>query len=196
MVAHAPSPSALNLKRGNSVCLSSKSERKKAREVDSLSFTRTKQVAVRFSTDSQIFEIPSRACLSQQEMNDVYMSREDQRRIYQEIAEILRAVKSGADFDDSKFSTSALSPSMIDEEDGEGLRGLESLLEQRGSGRSERMKTAISVIVLRQRNIDESWLVQHYRPLSDVSAKLARQRGIRDYENTFSTIPSNIVMSR
>lgn len=193
-MAQGPSRSVMNLKRGNSLTSSCRSEhRKRAREKDSLSCATTKPMTVRFSTDSQIFEIPSRACLSQQEMNDVHMSREDQRRIYQEIAEILRAVKAGSDFEDVSLSSCS---SMDNEEDGEGLRGLEPLLEQRGSGRSERMKTAISVILSRQRNIDESWLKQHYRPLSDVSAKLARQRGIRDHEKTFSTIPSQIVMSR
>jgi hypothetical protein len=192
------SRSVLNHKRRNSQSSFPLSEhRKRAREVDDSLPCRTLSIkpgTVRFSTDSQIFEIPNRACLSQEELNDVHMSREDQRRIYQEIGDILRSEKRGAAFDGAKFPSS--SPKEHHEEDEEGLLGLETLLEQRGSGRSERMKTAISVIVGRQSNIDESWLQQHYRPLSDVSAKLARQRGIRDHEKTTLTTPSQIVVSR
>lgn len=196
MVSQGPSPSALNLKRGNTRPLSYEFvNRKKAREIDSsLLFAKAKPPTIRFAADSQIFEIPSRMCLSKQELNDVYMNREDQNRIYNEIAEIIRAVKAGevGDVDD----VCKVSASTVEENDDDGLRGLETILEQRGSDRSERLKTAIAIVVLGQQNIDESWLEQHYRPLSDLSARLARQRAIRDHENSSSIFPRQIVMSR
>lgn len=45
-------------------------------------------------------------------------------------------------------------------------------------------------------NINELWLKKHYRPFSELSAKLARSRGLRDQEMAPSLIPRKIVMSR
>mmetsp|Transcript_25672 Transcript_25672/g.47837 ORF Transcript_25672/g.47837 Transcript_25672/m.47837 type:complete len:196 (-) Transcript_25672:1478-2065(-) len=142
------------------------------------------QSRVRFRETRDVIEIPDRACLTEEEFNGMYMTDDDQKRIYLEIARTLQSLKKG---------------NLDEEEAEENMRGLESVVKQRNSDRSERMKTAISAVLKRQRfhDINETWLSVHYRPLSEEAARLARERAKRDEEENLALYhPKGIEMSR
>jgi len=148
--------------------------------------TRNEKLNVTFSSSNDVFEITRR---TDEEKNDMHMSKEDQRFIIRGIVNDIRRF----DCDEQ----------LIEE------RGLERLVEQQASERIERVKSAICVILQRQRQsklfyttkkqiqiINEGWLEKHYRPFSKVSANLARTRGLRDQERAPSFYPRKIIMSR
>jgi hypothetical protein len=160
--------------------------RKKPRGAETESeTTSTKQHRVRFASACSVIEVPSRTCLTEEEFSDIYMTDEDQRRIYVEIATTIRGMKESEHSDLEKERI---------------LRGLEGVMEreENEAGSSERMKTAISAILDRQMlyDIDESWLSSYYRPYSEEAAALARDRAQRDEQENSALHPRNIVMQR
>jgi len=160
---------------------------------------RNAKLTVTFSSKNDVFEITSP---TKEEKNDMHMSREDQRLIIREISNAIR-----------RSDRSELQQlQCIHDDDVERKRiedlCLERILEQQDSERTERVKSAICIILQRQRQsklfhspekqlqINEVWLEKHYRPFSKISAHLARSRGIRDQEMAPYLSPRKIVMSR
>lgn len=115
---------------------------------------------------------------------------------------VVSAEESEKDILLSKKSLSLLTDDNPDDDydEDDDFAGLESILEQRGSDRSERMDKAVTMIVERQcfglRVDDEAWLERHYRPLTSHAAKLARERGLRDHVAVPPSSPQAMVMAR
>ena len=154
---------------------------------------------VRFSSENEVFEItrPTR-----DEKIDMHMTREDQKLIIREISNAIHRLgredsKNGANDSDSNQYIEEL--------------GIERILQQQQSQRIERVRSAIFIILQRQRQaklfrkskirettqiISEGWLEKHYRPFSKVSSELARNRGLQDEETAPYLFPRRIVMAR
>mmetsp|Transcript_4361 Transcript_4361/g.9096 ORF Transcript_4361/g.9096 Transcript_4361/m.9096 type:complete len:213 (-) Transcript_4361:156-794(-) len=153
---------------------------------------------VRFSSENEVFEItrPTR-----DEKIDMHMTREDQKLIIREISNAIHRLgredsKNGANDSDSNQYIEEL--------------GIERILQQQQSQRIERVRSAIFIILQRQRQaklfrkskiettqiITEGWLEKHYRPFSKVSSELARNRGLQDEETAPYLFPRRIVMAR
>ena len=140
--------------------------------------------SVRFNDDIQIQEIPDRSILSQDQRNQMYLSRDDQLLIYKEIASVIEKTVN------EKFDESY-------EEDAHAeLRGLESIA-RLDSARIQQRR-AVSIVLRRQLigKIDEAWLALVYRPFSEAAARLAYRRGLRDQEVAPSPVPKQKVMIR
>ena len=134
----------------------------------------------------------------------MHMSKEDQKTILLEVSDGLRRFELYEQQQKEDLHTDYQYDKSIEE------LGLERIVEQQNSERLKRVKSAICVILKRQRQsqlfksfkkqqmqkINESWLQKHYRPFSELSAKLARNRGLRDQEMAPSHFPMQIVMSR
>jgi hypothetical protein len=142
-------------------------------------------VSVRFNYNIQVHEIPNRRCLSEQELNDLYLNKTEQKQIVKEIITTVRDFRLQQDVDGSDSPTH------------EALRGLEAFTRQ-DADRVQRLRKAISVVLRRQRiaPIDEIWLLTDYRPFSEAATKLAGNRGLRDQELVPSSVPRRIVMAR
>ena len=147
---------------------------------------KNKRLCVTFSAKTDVFEI-SRP--TQEEKIEMHMSKEDQKLIIREISTAMRRF----DLDESYI----------------GDLGLEKIIEQQDLERTKRIKSAICVILQRQRQsrifdaskdqiqiLNDLWLEKHYRPFSKVSADLARSRGLQDQEKSPYLFPRKIVMSR
>ncbi len=158
---------------------------------------------VRFSSENEVFEItrPTR-----DEKIDMHMTKEDQKHIIREISDAIDRLgredsKNGANDSDSNRYIEEL--------------GIERILQQQQSQRIERVRSAIFIILHRQRQaklfrksklysspkentqiISEGWLEKHYRPFSKVSSELARNRGLQDEETAPYLFPRRIVMVR
>mmetsp|Transcript_28101 Transcript_28101/g.58383 ORF Transcript_28101/g.58383 Transcript_28101/m.58383 type:complete len:248 (+) Transcript_28101:164-907(+) len=195
---------------------------------------------VRFSSKNDVFEI-SRP--TKEERNDMHMSSADQNLILREIIDGIRRLDSyhdqqqqqyphegiGCDFAmDWDYGSSNSRSSSNNNNNTESNNtciedlGLERILEQQDADRIKRMRSAIFVILQRQKqsrrllrgnrnpfsrgngetpkqqpsSISEHWLEKHYRPYSKVSAKLARNRALRDQELAPSLFPRKMVMAR
>lgn len=129
---------------------------------------------VRFASTWEVHEPTSGSSLTEEEANALYMSDADQKRIFQEISEILRKATAGSVGDDTARES--------DDEPEEGIDGLECILQPNKTNRAQRMRAALEAILKRQffHQIDEHWLSNHYRPLLEESKRLARERAIRD----------------
>lgn len=139
---------------------------------------------VNFAKNDQVLEISTREGFSRQELNFLYMSKSEHKRIQLEIVDLIREYRS------RQFSWEG--------EEKERLRGLESLTNHDDGGRLLRMKSAVSAVVERQiyGSIDEMWLSKVYRPYSRVAQSWAHQRALMDSRAAFSDAPRAIVMSR
>lgn len=161
----------------------------------------TRESTVTFSSKNDVFEI-SRP--TKKENQNMHMSKEDQKTILLEVSDGLRRFELYEQQQKEDLHTDYQYDKSIEE------LGLERIVEQQNSERLKRVKSAICVILKRQRQsqlfksfkkqqmqkINESWLQKHYRPFSELSAKLARNRGLRDQEMAPSHFPMQIVMSR
>jgi len=159
-----------------------------------------RKLSVTFSTKNDIYEISRR---TKEEKVDMHMSREDQKLIIQEMSNAMHRYY----FEEQN----QLKGVYVDDSNRKCIEdlGLERIIEQQDAGRIKRMKSAVYVILQRQRksrlfdsceketkSIDENWLQKHYRPLSKTSANLARSRGIRDQEMSPYLFPRKNVMVR
>lgn len=182
---------------------------KKAREVKitSVPTTRTpknnnrkEKLIVTFSSKDDIFEITR---YTKEEKNEMHMSKEDQRLILREISNAIRRFDCDMPQQHESIHDDDSNNKCIED------LGLERIVEQQDSGRMKRVKSAICVILQRQRQsklfkssknqmqtINEVWLEKHYRPFSKISANLARNRGLRDQEMAPYLFPRKIVMLR
>ncbi|VEU41080.1 unnamed protein product [Pseudo-nitzschia multistriata] len=156
---------------------------------------------VTFSSKNDVFEIPRP---TNEEKKYMHMSSEDQRKTIVEIADALRRLES---YERKQNEASYYADETQHDDKMIEELGLERIVEQQRSDRLDRVKSAIFVILQRQRqskilqsskklNIDEQWLKEHYRPFSELAAKLARSRGLRDEEMAPSLFPRLIVMAR
>lgn len=182
---------------------------KKAREetTDTTTTNRTQKknkrngkLGVTFSSKNEVFEITKP---TKEERDDMHMSREDQKLIIREISKAIRRL----DDDEAARQNGGFHDSDSDGKSIEDL-GIERIVEQQDSERVQRVKSAIRVILQRQRQsklfrhqqqqiiIDDVWLEKHYRPFSKVSANLARSRGLHDQEMAPFLTPRKMVMSR
>lgn len=213
---------------------------KKAREVETTTTnnsnrnnSNSNKLTVTFSSkNDEVFEIARR---TKEEKSDMHMTREDQDLILRDIVEAMRRFNNNNNNDSDNHSDKNNDNNDNDNYNNIKKLGLEGIMEQQDSDRIERVKSAVCVILKRQRklksqllllksitlsatnnknnnmhknknmhnnnnisqiNINESWLKKHYRPFSELSAKLARNRGLRDQEMAPSPIPRKIVMSR
>lgn len=162
---------------------------------------RKEKLIVTFSSKDDIFEITRP---TKEEKNDMHMSKEDQRLILREISNAIRRFDRDEPQRDDNIHDDDSNNKCIED------LGLERIVEQQDSGRMKRVKSAICVILQRQRQsklfqasenptkktINEGWLEKHYRPFSKISANLARNRGLRDQEVAPYLFPRKIVMSR
>jgi hypothetical protein len=144
--------------------------------------TMTSPRHVRFASDSLNHEIADTGRLTEQEMNAMFMTHEDQKRIFIEISQTLaKATASAAKNGKRKRN---ICDTIIDLEasGNEGIRGLECIVQKRNSNRGKRMKAAVNAVMNRQAHheIDEAWIVNDYRPLLEESKRLARERGLKD----------------
>ena len=140
---------------------------------------------VRFANSCTVHEVPSRSSLTEADFSCLYLTENDQRKIYLDIARTLRNLKENDYSDRERLEMS---------------RGLEGVMEREDNepSNAERMKTAISAILDRQMlyEIDESWLSSYYRPYSEEAAMMARERAQRDEQENPTLHPKNIVMER
>jgi len=162
---------------------------------------RKEKLIVTFSSKDVIFEITRP---TKEEKNDMHMSKEDQRLILREISNAIRRFDCDEPQQHDNIHDDDSNNKCIED------LGLERIVEQQDSGRMKRVKSAICVILQRQRQsklfqlsenpmqqtINEGWLEKHYRPFSKISANLARNRGLRDQEMAPYLFPRKIVMSR
>ena len=135
---------------------------------------------VRFASHSEVYEINDTGSnLTEQERNALYMSNEDQRRIFLEISETLAAAAAA---ENDKTKSNPTTDTDTAKNEGMVVRGLECIMQQRNSNRGRRMKAAVIAVMKRQRfhAIDEAWIIHEYRPLLEESKRLARERGLRD----------------
>ncbi len=139
---------------------------------------------VKFVGDHRIIEIANRQSFSQQDLNNLYLSKSEHNRIQMEIVEVIREYRLG------QISWGG--------KEIERLRGLEPLTNHDDQGRLSRMKGAVSAVIQRQLNgvIDEIWLSKVYRPYSRKAQSLAHKRAEKDSLAAFSDAPRMIVMSR
>ncbi len=165
---------------------------------------RKEKLSVRFSSENEVFEITRP---TQEEKLDMHMSKEDQKLIIQEISDAIHNVHK-----DNMYSQN-----LADDSDNKFIQelGIQRILQQQEAARIDRVKSAIFVILQRQRQaklfrrsklfysaqestqvISESWLEKHYRPFSKVSSELARSRGLEDQETAPYLFPRKIVMVR
>ena len=146
---------------------------------------KNKTLRVSFSEYADVFEVPYP---TKKEKKSMYMNKEDQKLI---LREVVTAMRRFHDLDESSI---------------EDL-GLEWIVENQGVERKKRMKSAIDVVLQRQRQfrilnpskskiLNDLWLDKHYRPFSKVSASLARSRGLRDQEKSPYFFPRRNAMSR
>jgi hypothetical protein len=190
MVATTINNNMPSLKRESESDLEAAITRKKPRGLDpeptSNKNKSSNKPGVRFASSCSVHEVPSRACLTEDDFCRLYLTENDQRKIYLDIARTLRDLK-GND-------------SYSEREKEDMLRGLEGVMEREDNepSNAERMKTAISAILDRQMlyEIDESWLSSYYRPYSEAAAMLARERAQRDEQENRALHPKNIVMQR
>mmetsp|Transcript_21687 Transcript_21687/g.51212 ORF Transcript_21687/g.51212 Transcript_21687/m.51212 type:complete len:408 (-) Transcript_21687:186-1409(-) len=200
--------------------------------------------AVRFvpSDQNEIYETLARSNYTPQEFDDSFLSQQEQRQTYREIAMHIRQYRADKekrqqkqkqdshdiDVDEVSASTTTTTSNnnkfqqlhtrkadlvanvvaaATESENEEKYGCLESIIEQRDSDRSERMRLACSIILKAQSQSqsqpqpsssssssaalkkkgklppkpvinDDAWLDDHYRPISTIAAKLARNRGI------------------
>eukprot|EP00536_Pseudo-nitzschia_multiseries_P002602 jgi/Psemu1/301459/fgenesh1_kg.35_\ len=170
---------------------------------ESKSIRKVRKPTVTFSSEIDVFEI-SRPTV--EEKKYMHMTREDQKLIILEISDALRRFASYEQQQQQQGHCSC------DEHENDLKElGLERIVEQQCSDRIDRVKSAICVILQHQRHsqqsrnasekqqthaMTESWLQKHYRPFSQLSAKLARSRGLRDQEMAPSLFPRQIIMAR
>mmetsp|Transcript_9535 Transcript_9535/g.28445 ORF Transcript_9535/g.28445 Transcript_9535/m.28445 type:complete len:220 (+) Transcript_9535:313-972(+) len=162
---------------------------------------KARKSTVTFSLKDDVFEISQPTI---EEKKYMHMSREDQHTILLEISDALRRFASYEQEQDEGLCA-------FDQYENDIMElGLERIVEQQSSDRIQRVKSAICVILQHQRQsqlrhpskkqqaytMSESWLQKHYRPFSQLSAKLARSRGLLDQEMAPSLFPRQIVMSR
>ncbi|KAL3912467.1 MAG: hypothetical protein SGARI_001141 [Bacillariaceae sp.] len=126
------------------------------------------------------FEISDRDSLTEQEMNAMFVTQEDQKRIFVEISETL--AKAGKAVAKKRRRNGVATISELEAAGNEGIRGLECIVQKRNSTRGKRMKAAVNAVMKRQaaHDIDEAWIATAYRPLLVESKKLARERGLKD----------------
>jgi len=165
---------------------------------------RKEKLRVRFSSENEVFEItrPTR-----EEKHDMHMSKEDQKLIIRKISNAIHNLRK-----DDMYSRNS-----GDDSDNQFIQdlGIQRILQQQEAARIDRVKSAIFVILQRQRQarlfrrsklyysaqentqvISEGWLEKHYRPFSKVSSELARSRGLEDQETAPYLFPRKIVMAR
>ena len=137
---------------------------------------------VRFASLSENLEVPDTESLTEQEMNAMHMTQEDQKRTFVEISETL--AKAGAALAENLKQRRIGADTICDLEaaGNEEIRGLECIVQKRNSNRGKRMKAAVNAVMKRQavHGIDEAWIISDYRPLLEESKKLARERGLQD----------------
>jgi hypothetical protein len=140
--------------------------------------------SVKFADNHHVLEISTRAGFSRQELNFLYLSKSEHKRIQLEIVDLIREYKLGQKSWGGK--------------EVDHLRGLEPLTNHDDVGRLRRMKSAVSAVVERQLNgsIDEIWLSKVYRPYSRAAQSLAYRRAQMDSHAAFSDAPRMIIMSR
>jgi hypothetical protein len=143
---------------------------------DKLSATKKRGRTVNFSDTVKVHMIPSRKQFSKEEIRDYYLSRNDQDRIRGEIKVCLKRVVKGD----------------LDEKEEEELRGLECYTTpQACHERSQRIKVAIDVVMRQQSSgfLDDEWLSQIYRKLTQYSANSAYVRGLMDQQKNLASPP-------
>lgn len=149
-----------------------------------------REISVRFANDIKTMrEIPSRRYFSKQELRDIYLSKEEQKKICRDIVSMVAAVMEEQNHEEHLCD--------VDTEEDDRMRGLE-LFTHRDVERTRRMKRAISAVLRRQMTgkIDEGWLLIAYRPFSKAATALAYKRGLRDQELAPSPVPRQVVMVR
>lgn len=153
---------------------------------------------VTFSSKIDVFEVERPTIV---EKLDMHMSKADQQAILREISSTIRQLAFENQFQ-----------GVYDDERNNALLEelcLKRIIDQQGPERINRIKSALCVILRRQKQhrlsnsseketltINEAWLEKHYRPYSKVSANLARGRGLRDQEVAPFLCPRKNVMSR
>eukprot|EP00934_Nitzschia_sp_Nitz4_P005439 Nitzschia sp. Nitz4//scaffold6_size259037//94773//95315//NITZ4_001065-RA/size259037-processed-gene-0.67-mRNA-1//-1//CDS//3329556866//5429//frame0 len=134
-----------------------------------------------------VIEVPRRQDLSDEELQDLFITKEEQKRIHRDILLLIRDMR----LDDRIPSRS---PSTV-----EGYRGLESLANPNDNGRKHRLSRAIYAVIRRQREkrpMDEMWLSTVYGPYSRTARDLALKRAEADRVEAFTDAPQNAVLAR
>lgn len=139
---------------------------------------------VRFQAHDRIHEIPGRDNLSQKDIEKLYVTKAEQRKLHCDVVKIIRKARQEGQ---------GLRHKTIDD-----IRGLESLVRQEDYDRIVRLRSAVRSVIQRQLDgpIDEVWLSDIYRPFSREAILWAQRRALKDQLDAFSDAPRRMIMTR
>jgi hypothetical protein len=137
--------------------------------------------SVRFARSVDVHVIESRYQLSQQEMQNCYLSKRELEKIRWDVRACLQKLLTGSNA-----------------EEDEELRGLESYAPNQYLARIQRMRLAVRTLIKQQEfgKLDDRWLLYNYGSLTEASVNTARVRGMKDQQPDPASPPFQQVMLR